>query len=77
MEQPAKILLGLFGNPVGHSLSPLMQNSAISMLGLPYIYLPFKIDPTQLKDAVAAIRALGMGGVNVTIPFKEAVIPFL
>jgi len=77
LEQPAKILLGLFGNPVGHSLSPLMQNSAISMLGLPYIYLPFKIDPTQLKDAVAAIRALGMGGVNVTIPFKEAVIPFL
>jgi shikimate dehydrogenase len=77
LEQPAKILLGLFGNPVGHSLSPLMQNSAISMLGLPYVYLPFKIDPAQLKDAVAAIRALGMGGANVTIPFKEAVIPFL
>ena len=77
MDNKANTLLGLFGNPVGHSLSPLMQNSAIALLGLPYIYLPFKIEPELLPDAVASIRALSMGGVNVTIPFKEAVIPFL
>ncbi|HPT69984.1 MAG TPA: shikimate dehydrogenase [Syntrophomonas sp.] len=77
MEKTANTLLGLFGNPVGHTLSPLMQNSAISLLGLPYVYLPFKIEPESLQDAVASIRALSMGGVNVTIPFKEAVIPYL
>ena len=77
MEKTINTLLGLFGNPVGHSLSPLMQNSAISLLGLPYVYMPFKIEPEFLQDAVASIRALAMGGVNVTIPFKEAVIPYL
>jgi shikimate dehydrogenase len=77
LEKTASTLLGLFGNSVGHSLSPLMQNSAISLLGLPYVYLPFKIEPQLLQDAVASIRALSMGGVNVTIPFKEAVIPYL
>lgn len=77
MEETTKILLGLFGNPVEHSLSPLMQNSAISLLGLPYVYLPFRIEPELLQDALASVRALSMGGVNVTIPFKEAVIPYL
>ncbi|HRW12350.1 MAG TPA: shikimate dehydrogenase [Syntrophomonas sp.] len=77
MQKSADILLGLLGNPVEHSLSPLMQNSAIRWLGLPYVYLPFCIEPEHLPAAVAAIRALSMGGVNVTIPFKEAVIPYL
>ncbi len=77
MEETGKKLLGLFGNPVEHSLSPLMQNSAISRLGLSYVYLPFCIEPDYLSDALAAVRALSMGGVNVTIPFKEAVIPYL
>lgn len=77
MDHRHRILLGLFGNPVEHSLSPLMQNSAIESMGLPYVYLPFKIDKPDLKEAVASIRALHMGGVNVTVPFKEAVIPYL
>lgn len=77
MDNKNNTLLGLFGNPVEHSLSPLMQNSAIARLGLPHVYLPFCIETPYLKDAVASIRALSMGGVNVTIPFKEAVIPFL
>ncbi|HWQ75553.1 MAG TPA: shikimate dehydrogenase [Syntrophomonas sp.] len=77
MEKKTVTLLGLFGNPIGHSLSPLMQNSAIQLLDLPYTYLPFEIAPASLQEAVAAVRALSMGGVNVTIPFKEAVIPFL
>ncbi|CFX48459.1 Shikimate, quinate/shikimate dehydrogenase [Syntrophomonas zehnderi OL-4] len=77
MDNQHRILLGLFGNPVEHSLSPLMQNSAIAKMDLPYAYLPFKIEKTDLEDAVASIRVLHMGGVNVTIPFKERVIPFL
>ncbi len=77
MDDQHKGLLGLFGNPVEHSLSPLMQNTAINDLGLPYIYLAFKVEPQNLVAAVEAIRALNMRGVNVTIPFKEAVIPLL
>lgn len=72
-----KTLLGLFGNPVGHSLSPLMQNSAINKMELPFVYLPFKIERQDLKVAVSAIRTLHMGGVNVTIPFKEEIIAYL
>lgn len=77
MDYQHRTLLGLFGNPVEHSLSPLMQNSAIAKMGLPYIYLPFKIEKPDLKDALAAIRVLNMGGVNVTVPYKELVIPYL
>lgn len=77
MEYINTTLLGLLGNPVEHSLSPLMQNSAINRMRLNYVYLPFKVEPQHLANAVAAIRALNMGGVNVTVPFKEKVIPYL
>ncbi len=66
-------LLGIFGHPVSHSLSPLMQNAAIRECGLDMVYLPFDIEERHIKDAVQAIRALSMVGVNVTIPHKEAV----
>lgn len=71
------ILMGVIGNPIGHSLSPLMHNRAIDSLGLDYVYLPFEVAPEQLGDAVAAVRALNLRGINVTIPFKQTVIPFL
>ena len=70
-------VLGIFGYPVRHSLSPLMQNAALEHLGLDYIYLPFEVRPEQLETAIKGIRALGISGVNVTIPHKEKVIPFL
>ncbi len=69
--------LGLFGNPVKHSLSPLMHNLTLQKMGLNCIYLPFKVDPINLGDAVAAVRSLNIRGVNVTIPFKEAVLKYL
>ena len=69
--------LGIFGHPVKHTLSPLMQNAAIEALGLNYIYIPFGVRPEELGAAVNGIRALGLCGVNVTIPHKEKVIPFL
>ncbi|MDD4802922.1 MAG: shikimate dehydrogenase [Syntrophomonas sp.] len=71
------ILMGVIGNPIKHSLSPLMHNRAIEILGLNYIYLPFEVAPERLDEAVAAVRALNLQGINVTVPFKEKVIPYL
>lgn len=70
-------VLGVFGHPIGHSLSPAMHNAAIEALGLDYIYVPFDVDPADLGRAIEGVRALGIAGVNVTIPHKEAVIQFL
>lgn len=70
-------MVGLFGRPVGHSLSPVMHNTAFEQNQLPYAYAAFQVDDHQIKEAVEAIRALGMRGVNVTIPHKVAVIPYL
>lgn len=70
-------VLGIIGNPLGHSLSPQMHNRALEHLRLNYVYVPFVVDNHALKEAVDGIRALGIDGVNVTIPFKEAVIGYL
>lgn len=68
---------GLFGYPVEHSLSPAMHNAAFEHLGLDYCYVTFSVSPELLQDAVKAIRALNLAGVNVTVPHKEKVIPLL
>ncbi len=65
-------VVGIFGDPVAHSLSPRMQNAAIKTSGLDAVYVPFHVTPTQLCDAVEGIRALSLRGVNLTIPHKEA-----
>jgi len=70
-------ITGLFGYPVEHTLSPLMHNAAFEHLGLDYCYLPFSVHPDSLKNATEAIRALNLAGVNITIPHKESVIPYL
>ncbi|MBM2837496.1 MAG: Shikimate dehydrogenase [Deltaproteobacteria bacterium] len=70
-------VVGIFGYPVSHTLSPLMQNAALEALGLNYIYIPFEVRPESLESAVKGMQALGLAGVNVTVPYKEAVIPFL
>lgn len=68
---------GLFGYPVEHSLSPAMHNIAFKHLNLDYCYVAFSVRSEFLEDAVKAIRALDLAGVNVTIPHKEKVVPFL
>lgn len=73
-------LVGIFGDPVEQSVSPAMHNAAFASLGLNMAYVPFHVlskPPGVLKAAVAAIRALGIKGVNVTIPHKEKVIRHL
>ena len=70
-------IVGLFGFPVSHTLSPAMHNAAFAFLKLPYIYVPFHVETTKLSAAVEGIRALNLRGVNVTIPHKEAVLTLL
>jgi shikimate dehydrogenase len=70
-------LTGLFGHPVAHSKSPQMHNAAFAHLGLDYVYLAFDILPERIEEGVQSIRALNVRGVNVTIPHKVAVIPYL
>jgi len=62
---------GLVGNPVGHSLSPPMHEAAYEAVGLDARYVTFEPDPTALETALSGGRALGIAGLNVTIPFKE------
>ncbi|TEB06624.1 Shikimate dehydrogenase [Pelotomaculum schinkii] len=68
---------GIFGDPVQHSLSPAMHNAAFAATGLDYIYVPFQVEKANLPDAIKALRALNLAGVNITIPHKETVLPHL
>ncbi|MFQ3548588.1 MAG: shikimate dehydrogenase [Armatimonadota bacterium] len=70
-------VLGVFGHPIAHSVSPAMHNAAIKALGLDYIYVPFHVLPELLESAVTGTRALNISGFNVTIPHKENVIKYL
>ncbi len=70
-------IYGILGDPVAHSLSPVMQNAAFAEVGIDAAYVPFHVRPDDLKDAVQGIRALKICGVNVTVPHKEAICPLL
>jgi len=69
-------LVGLIGDPVEHSLSPLMQNAAFAAVALDWKYVPLPVKRTRLEEAVAGLEALGFAGANVTIPHKTAVVGF-
>jgi len=69
--------IGIIGYPVGHTLSPLMHNSAFQYLALPYQYEALETDPARLQSSIQEYVAQGFVGFNVTIPFKEAILPFL
>lgn len=71
------ILIGLMATPIRHSMSPTMHNHAFHQLGLNYAYLAFEVGNDTLPQAVEAIRALGMRGSNVSMPNKQAIIPYL
>lgn len=70
-------IVGVIGHPIKHSFSPLMHNLAFDLLKLKYTYLPFDVPLSNLKDALKGILALGIQGVNVTLPLKEKIIEFL
>lgn len=70
-------LLGIIGDPVDHSLSPVMHNAALAELGLDYAYVPFPVQAGNLAVAVQGLAAVGVQGFSITIPHKQAILPLL
>ena len=69
--------LGIIGHPIGHSISPVFQQAALDAIGFDGTYQPWDVAPDEVGEFVAGLRAPGTLGINVTVPHKEAVIPFL
>lgn len=68
---------GLIGNPVGHTMSPAIHNTLAHETGQNLIYAPFCVPPGQVGAAVEGAYALNFLGLNVTVPYKSEVIPYL
>lgn len=78
MEIDAKTkVCGLIGYPVGHSVSPLIHNNLAEIYGQNLAYVPLPVAPGRLGDAVKGADAFGFLGMNVTVPYKSEVIPYL
>jgi shikimate dehydrogenase len=67
----------LLGDPVSHSKSPAMMNAAFEAAGIDGVYLALRVGEPALGTVMGALRHVGCGGINVTAPHKQAVIPFL
>lgn len=65
---------GLIGNPVEHTLSPMIHNTLAGLLGHNLVYVPFPVEPGRVADAVMGADALQLLGLNVTVPYKSEVI---
>ncbi len=70
-------ILGVIGDPIGHTSSPAMHNAAIAALGLDYAYVAFHVRPDELGQAIEGMRALQIAGLNVTVPHKQGVMAHL
>jgi shikimate dehydrogenase len=70
-------LLAVIGDPIAHSLSPLIHNAALAKLGRDYVYVAFPIKPEDLQAAIAGFQAFGLVGFSITIPHKQTIIPLL
>ena len=71
------VLCALLGNPTEHSLSPLIHNSLAEAIKTDMAYTTFCVENDRLGEAVAGAYALGIKGMNVTVPYKEAVMEHL
>lgn len=71
------VLICLLGHPVAHSISPKMHNLAFAKLGLSYAYVTYDVTPEQLPDILDTLKALGCRGLNLTMPLKTAILPYL
>ena len=69
-------VIALFGDPVAHSISPLIHNHAFSHLSLPFIYIPLQVKRDAIHVAAHSLRSLGIIGANVTLPHKKAFLPY-
>lgn len=70
-------VFGIIGDPVSHSLSPVMHNAAFRELGIKAVYGAFLVKSENLAQAVQGLKALNISGISVTIPHKEAILPLL
>ena len=70
-------LLGLFGYPARHSLSPLLHNCLIDHYNLGYVYLSFEPEPGKIKEAFEGAKNLGFLGLNITMPFKDEIMQYI
>ena len=70
-------VFAVIGDPIEHTLSPAMQNAAFEHLNLDFVFLAFRVTSDELENAVRAVRALGIRGLNVTMPHKNSVTEFL
>jgi len=70
-------ICGIIGDPIEHTMSPVMHNAAFKNRGVDYVYLAFRVKKEELGKAIEGMRALDIRGLNITIPHKVTVIPFL
>ncbi|HEY5315284.1 MAG TPA: shikimate dehydrogenase [Pirellulales bacterium] len=71
---PQTALYGVIGDPIGHSRSPLVHNTAFAAMGLDRVYVPFRVPPADLAVFLDDAEELGLRGLSVTIPHKQAVL---
>lgn len=70
-------LTGVIGYPVGHSISPQLHNTVNKLTGADLVYVPFRVEPGELGRAVSGLKAIGIRGFNVTIPYKQEIIKYI
>ncbi len=68
---------GIMANPVEHSLSPMMHNFYANEMGIDFVYVPFKVPEESVEAAVRGAYALNLAGMNITVPHKQRVVPYL
>ncbi len=71
------VSFGILGSPLSHSLSPQLHQLIYGHTGFAGAYNLFSVQPAKLGEAIAGLRVLGVRGVNVTIPYKQQIIPYL
>ncbi|WP_319506480.1 shikimate dehydrogenase [uncultured Methanolobus sp.] len=72
-----RTVFGVFGDPIAHSRSPDMHNAAFDKLGMECTYHAFKVNPDNLKNALLGAKAMGFGGVNLTVPLKQEALKII
>ncbi|WP_455644675.1 shikimate dehydrogenase [Methanosphaera sp.] len=71
------LITGVIGHPIEHSFSPPMHNNAYKQMDMDYKYVPFHVQPEDVKNIITAAKTMNIKGLNVTIPHKTTVIPYL
>jgi len=67
----------IIGDPINHTLSPLIHNTAFFYLNLNYSYIAFKVSQFDLEDSIHSLKRINAAGFNVTLPHKESIIKYI